>query len=164
MRISWQVHVQSMDDHRMPKKILNEEVYSSKVRERPRKRRIRDVDEDVRTVIIQGWREWGHKIDTSGAGLRRGQDPHWTAAPHWWRRRRRWWLSRSQEWLLLLSHHDSSLFQVLCKVIWLWKTDLKQGMNIINFRVLVLKREWRVHTRILASLFAAVIKTVHIWL
>jgi hypothetical protein len=40
----------------MPKKIMNKEIYSSKVRERQRKRWIRDVDEDVRMIIIRGWR------------------------------------------------------------------------------------------------------------
>jgi hypothetical protein len=37
-----------MDDYRMPKKILNEEIYGRKKRERPRKSWIRNVEEDLR--------------------------------------------------------------------------------------------------------------------
>jgi hypothetical protein len=39
-----------------PEKTLNEELYSRKERERPRKRWTRDADEDVRMMIIRGWR------------------------------------------------------------------------------------------------------------
>ena len=48
--------VQRMDDHPMPKKILNEEICSGKGRGRQRKRWIRDVDEDDSIIIIRGWR------------------------------------------------------------------------------------------------------------
>ena len=70
------VHVQSMDDHRMPKKILNEEICSSKARERPRKRWIRDVDEDVGMIIIRDWRvrtrdrqEWNRTVESPRSTL-----------------------------------------------------------------------------------------------
>jgi hypothetical protein len=48
--------VQSVDDHRMTKKIVNEEMYSRYERERPSKRGKRDVNENVRMMIIRGWR------------------------------------------------------------------------------------------------------------
>jgi hypothetical protein len=37
-------------------KILNEEIYSRKKRERPRKRWITDTEEDLRRMSIQVWR------------------------------------------------------------------------------------------------------------
>jgi hypothetical protein len=40
----------------MPEKTLNEELYSRQKGRRPRKRWIRDVDKDVRMIIVRGWR------------------------------------------------------------------------------------------------------------
>jgi hypothetical protein len=44
-----------MDDHRMLKKILNEEIYGRKKRGRQRKRWITDVKEDFRRMRIRVW-------------------------------------------------------------------------------------------------------------
>jgi ABC-type proline/glycine betaine transport system ATPase subunit len=49
-------YVQSMDDHRMPKRVLNEEIYGLKKRGRPRKRWTTEAEEDLRRISIQGWR------------------------------------------------------------------------------------------------------------
>jgi hypothetical protein len=57
-----------MEDHRMPRKILNEEICGRKKRGRRRKRWITDVEEDLRRMSVRGWR-LKTKIDRIGGGF-----------------------------------------------------------------------------------------------
>ena len=56
-RIAWLGHVMWMDGGRMPRRILEWKPLGTRVRERPRKRCIEDVEEDIQTMGIRGWRK-----------------------------------------------------------------------------------------------------------
>jgi len=56
-RIAWLGHVTQMDGGRMPRRILEWKPMSRRIRGRPRKRRIEDVEEDIQTMGIRGWRK-----------------------------------------------------------------------------------------------------------
>lgn len=73
-RISWLGHVQSVDDHRMPKKILNEGMCDGRKQGRRRERWITGPQEgDQPRLASEGPRSTG--LEEDGAG---GQGPHWT--------------------------------------------------------------------------------------
>jgi len=66
-----------MDDKRTPKKILEWKTIGTRIRGRPRKRWIADIEEDMQMIGIKGWRkqskeraEW--KIITGRAETHRG--------------------------------------------------------------------------------------------
>ena len=56
-RIAWLGHVMRMDGGRMPRRILELKLMGRRIRERPRKRWIGDVEEDIQTMGIRGWRK-----------------------------------------------------------------------------------------------------------
>jgi len=56
-RMAWVGHVMRMDGGRMPRRILEWKPMVRKIRGRPRKRWIEDVEEDIQTMEIRGWRK-----------------------------------------------------------------------------------------------------------
>jgi len=56
-RIAWLGHVMQMDDKRTPKGILEWKPIGTRVRRRPRKRWIVDIEEDMQIMGIRWWRK-----------------------------------------------------------------------------------------------------------
>jgi len=58
-RMAWLGHVMRMDGGRMARRILEWKPMGRRIRGRPRKRWIEDVEEDIQTMGIRGWRKMG---------------------------------------------------------------------------------------------------------
>jgi hypothetical protein len=56
-RIAWLGHVMWMDEKRTPKRILVWKPIGRRIRGRPRKTWIEDVEEDIQRMGIRGWRK-----------------------------------------------------------------------------------------------------------
>jgi len=56
-RIAWLGHVMQMDDKRAPKRILEWKPIGTRIRGRPRKRWIVDIEEDMQIMRIRRWRK-----------------------------------------------------------------------------------------------------------
>jgi hypothetical protein len=56
-RIAWLGHVTRMDEKRKPKRVLEWKPISKRIRGRPRKRWIEEVEEDTQRMGIRGWRK-----------------------------------------------------------------------------------------------------------
>jgi hypothetical protein len=56
-RTAWLGHMMGMDGGRMPKIILEWKPMGRRIRGRPKKRWIEDVEEDIQTMGIRGWRK-----------------------------------------------------------------------------------------------------------
>ena len=56
-RIAWIGHVMRIDDKRTPKRILEWKPIGTRIRERPRKRWIVDIEEDMQIMGINQWRK-----------------------------------------------------------------------------------------------------------
>jgi len=56
-RIAWLGHVMRMDDKRTPKRILQWKPIGKRIRGRPRKRWIVDIEEDMQIMGIRWWRK-----------------------------------------------------------------------------------------------------------
>ena len=56
-RMAWLGHVMRMDGGRMPRRILEWKPMGRRIRGRPRKRWVEDVEEDIQTMGIRGWRK-----------------------------------------------------------------------------------------------------------
>jgi hypothetical protein len=55
-RIAWLGHVMQMDEKRTPKGILQWKPICTRIRGRPRKRWIEDIEEDMKIMGIRQWR------------------------------------------------------------------------------------------------------------
>jgi hypothetical protein len=56
-RIAWLGHVMRMDGMRIPRRLLEWKPMGRRIRGRPRKRWIEDIEEDIQTMGIRGWRK-----------------------------------------------------------------------------------------------------------
>jgi hypothetical protein len=56
-RMAWLGNLMRMDGGRMPRRILEWKPMGGRIRGRPRKRWIVDVEEDIQTMGIRGWRK-----------------------------------------------------------------------------------------------------------
>jgi len=56
-RMAWLGHVMRMDGGRMPRRILEWKPMDRRIKGRPRKRWIEDVEEEIQTMRIRGWRK-----------------------------------------------------------------------------------------------------------
>jgi hypothetical protein len=56
-RIPWLGHVMRMDENRTPKGVLEWKSIGRRIRGRPRKRWIADVEEGIQRMGIRGWRK-----------------------------------------------------------------------------------------------------------
>jgi len=54
-RIAWLGHVMRVDDKRTPKRILEWKPIGTRIRGRPRKRWIVDIEEDMQIMGIRRW-------------------------------------------------------------------------------------------------------------
>jgi hypothetical protein len=57
-RISWLGHLERMEEDRMPKKILTQELEGTRRRGRPRKGWREDVERDLQVLGVRRWREF----------------------------------------------------------------------------------------------------------
>ena len=55
--MAWLGHVMRMDGGRMPRRILELKPMGRRIGGRPKKRWIEDVEEDIQTMGIRGWRK-----------------------------------------------------------------------------------------------------------
>jgi hypothetical protein len=55
--MAWLGHVMGMDGGRMPRRILEWNPMCRTIRDRPRKRWIEDVEEDIQMTGIRGWKK-----------------------------------------------------------------------------------------------------------
>ena len=55
-RMAWLGHVMRMEGKRIPKRVLEWKPVGRRNRRRPRKRWIEDIEEDIQTMGIRGWR------------------------------------------------------------------------------------------------------------
>ena len=55
-RIAWLGHLMRMDDKKTHKRILEWKLIGTRIRGRPRKRWIADIEEDRQTVGVREWR------------------------------------------------------------------------------------------------------------
>ena len=58
-RIAWLGHVKRMDEKRIPKRLLEWKLIGRRIRGRPRKRWVQDIEEDIQTMGIRGWGKLG---------------------------------------------------------------------------------------------------------
>jgi hypothetical protein len=56
-RMAWLGHMMQMDGGRKPRRILEWKPMGRRIRGRPRKRWMEDVEEDIQTMGIRGWRK-----------------------------------------------------------------------------------------------------------
>jgi hypothetical protein len=56
-RMAWLGHVMRMDEKRTPKRILEWKAIGRRIRGRPRKRWIEDIEDDIQIMGIRGWRK-----------------------------------------------------------------------------------------------------------
>jgi hypothetical protein len=56
-RIAWLEHVMWMYEKRIPKRVLEWKPTGRRIRGRPRKRWIEDIEEDIQLIGIRGWRK-----------------------------------------------------------------------------------------------------------
>ena len=55
-RLAWMGHVLRMDESRIPRRIMEWKPVGRRNKGRPRKRWVDDVEMDIRTMNIRGWR------------------------------------------------------------------------------------------------------------
>ena len=56
-KVSWSGHLERMEEDRMPKNILTQELKGTRRRRRPRKRWKEEVERDLQVLGVRRWRE-----------------------------------------------------------------------------------------------------------
>jgi hypothetical protein len=56
-RMTWLGHVTQMEGGRIPRRILEWKPIGRRIRGRPRKRWIEDVEKDIQAMGVRGWRK-----------------------------------------------------------------------------------------------------------
>ena len=56
-RIAWLGHVMRVDEKRILKRVLEWKPKGRRIRGRPRKRWVEDIEEDIQALRIRGWRK-----------------------------------------------------------------------------------------------------------
>jgi len=56
-RIAWLGHVMRMDEKRIPKRVLEWKPIGRRIRGRPRKRWVENIEEDIQALGIRGWKK-----------------------------------------------------------------------------------------------------------
>jgi len=74
-KMAWLGHVMRMDGGRMPRRILEWKPMGRRIRGRPRERWIEDVEEDIQTIGIRGWRKLSKERNGMEENRREGQNP-----------------------------------------------------------------------------------------
>ncbi|PSN34349.1 hypothetical protein C0J52_17269 [Blattella germanica] len=75
--LQWLGHLERIGENRIPLKVHKAKIYSVRRKGRPRTRWMDDVMEDIRIMIIRGWRERRLESDREG-----GQGSHRAVAPY----------------------------------------------------------------------------------
>jgi hypothetical protein len=57
LRLRWFGHVERMEDNAMPKRMVKGKLYSKRRKARPRMRWLDDVESDLKTMKMKGWKE-----------------------------------------------------------------------------------------------------------
>ena len=56
LRLRWMGHVERMENERIPKRLIHNDIIGVRKRGRPRKRWLQDVEQDMRRMGIRGWK------------------------------------------------------------------------------------------------------------
>jgi hypothetical protein len=80
-RVSWLGHLERMEEDRMPKKIVTQELEGSRRRERPRKRWKEVVERDLQVLGMRIWRELVTDSKKMEGYCSTGQSPQWAVVP-----------------------------------------------------------------------------------
>ena len=70
-RIAWLGHMMQIDEKRTPKRVLEWKPIGRRIRGRPRKKWIEDVEEDIQRMGIGGWRTYVRTGQNGTESMRR---------------------------------------------------------------------------------------------
>jgi hypothetical protein len=80
-RIRWLGHLERMEEDRMPKKIVAQELEGTRQRGRPRKRWKEEVGRDLQVLGVRRWRELVTDTNKIEGYCSTGQSPQWAVVP-----------------------------------------------------------------------------------
>jgi len=80
-RASWLDHLERMEEDRMPKRILTQELKGTRRSGRPRKRWKEEVERDLQVLGVRRWRELVADRKKMEGHCSTGQSPQWAVVP-----------------------------------------------------------------------------------